>query len=230
VWQALRAELHDRGLEVVTVALDTGGADAVRPHVEAAGAEHPSLIDEAHRLDELLGVVNVPTGIWIDEEGTIVRGPETAYPGGGYEPPKEPPADATPQMREAIDVLSRLQVPKGYADAIRDWVANGVESRFALSPEQVVSRSKPRSRDAAEAAAAFELGQHLHRAGHADDAIGWFRRAQELQPDNWTYNRQAWNLLGRERKSTDVYGTDWMTEVKKIGPENYYDAVPEMSD
>lgn len=233
MWQELRTELHPRGLEIVTVALDTGGSGAVRPHVDKAGAEHPSLIDEAHQLDELLGVVNVPTAIWIDEDGMIVRGPETGYPGKsasgkGYQPPKEPPADASPQMREAIDVLSRLRVPKGYADAIRDWVAKGAASRFALTPEEVVSRSRPRSREAAEAAAAFELGQHLHRAGHSGDAIRWFRRAHELQPDNWTYKRQAWILLGPDRKSIDVYGGDWMTDVKKIGPENYYDPIPEL--
>jgi hypothetical protein len=228
VWQALRAELHPRGLEVVTVALDTGGPDIVRPIVEQAGAEHPSLVDAGHQLDELLGVVNVPSAVWIDESGTIVRGPETAYPGGGYETPKEAPPDASPRMREAIDVLSRLRVPKGYADALRDWVDKGSESRFALSPEEVVSRSRPRTRHVAEAAAAFELGQHLHRAGHTEDAVTWFRRAHELQPENWTYKRQAWNLLGPDQKSLDVYGGDWMTDVKKIGPENYYEPVPEL--
>ena len=227
MWQELRAELHSRGLEVVTVALDTGGPDAARPHVEKAGAEHPSLIDEAHQLDERLGVVNVPTAVWIDEDGVIVRGPETGYPGKsasgeGYQPPKEPPPDASPEMREAIDVLNRLRVPRGYADAIRDWVVNGADSRFALTPEEVVSRSRPRSREAAEAAAAFELGQHLHRAGHPADAITWFRRAHELQPDNWTYKRQAWDLLEPEQDPLEVYGGDWLTDVQKIGAENYY--------
>lgn len=228
MWQALRSELHAKGLEIVTVALDTGGPDTVRPHVEQAGAEHPSLIDSGHKLDELLGVVNVPSAVWIDESGMIVRGPETAYPGGGYESPKEAPPDASPRMREAIDVLSRLRVPKGYADAIRDWVDNSADSRFVLPPEEVISRSRPRTREVAEAAAAFELGQHLHIAGHAADAVKWFRRAHELQPDNWTYKRQAWNLLGPDQKSLDVYGGDWMTDVKKIGPENYYDPVPEL--
>ena len=230
MWQELRTELHPRGLEVVTVALDTGGADTVRPHVEQAGADHPSLIDTGHKLDELLGVVNVPTAVWIDEEGTIVRGPETGYPGGGYESPMEAPPDASPRMREAIAVLSKLRVPRGYADAIRNWVEKGAESRFALTPDEVVARSRPRPREAAEAAAAFELGQHLHRAGHGEDAIEWFRRAHELQPENWTYKRQAWSLLGPDRKSIDVYGGDWMTDVKKIGPENYYEPVPELED
>jgi hypothetical protein len=81
VWQELRTELRPQGLEVVTVALDTGGAERAEPWIDAARPEHPSLIDAAHRLDELLGISNVPTGVWIDEEGVLVRPPEPAFPG-----------------------------------------------------------------------------------------------------------------------------------------------------
>ena len=81
MWQELRSELHPQGVEVVTVALDSGGAEAAGPWIDAANAEHPSLIDEAHRLDALLGISNVPTGVWVDEEGVLVRPPEVAHPG-----------------------------------------------------------------------------------------------------------------------------------------------------
>ena len=60
------------GLEIVTVALDVD-ADAARPFIEQAQPEHPSLIDQAHVVDELFGIVNVPNGVWIDEDGMIVR-------------------------------------------------------------------------------------------------------------------------------------------------------------
>ena len=79
VWQALRTELHPRGLEIVTVALDAKGPAAARPWIEKAQPEHPSLIDATHQLDRL-GVVNVPSGIWIDERGIVVRPPEPAHP------------------------------------------------------------------------------------------------------------------------------------------------------
>src|SRR5204863_43812 len=81
VWQEVRRELHPQGVEVVTVALDVGGADAAGAFIDAAAPDHPSLIDREHRLTDLLGIVNVPSGIWIDEDGVIVRPPETAYPG-----------------------------------------------------------------------------------------------------------------------------------------------------
>ncbi|MDP8922004.1 MAG: TlpA family protein disulfide reductase, partial [Chloroflexota bacterium] len=60
MWQELRRELHPRGLEIVTVALDAE-PEAARPWIEAARPGHPSLIDRAHLVDELFGIVNVPS-------------------------------------------------------------------------------------------------------------------------------------------------------------------------
>ena len=57
-----------------------GGADPLRPFIELARPEHPSLVDETHRLDALFGVTNIPQNIWIDETGTIVRPPEPGSP------------------------------------------------------------------------------------------------------------------------------------------------------
>ena len=72
MWQGLRTELQPLGLEVVTVALDVD-PEAARRFIEAAAPEHPSLIDRAHLVDELFGIVNVPNSVWIDEQGVIVR-------------------------------------------------------------------------------------------------------------------------------------------------------------
>jgi hypothetical protein len=41
-----------------------------------------------------------------------------------------------------------------------------------------------------------------------------------LQPDNWTYRRQAWTLAGADRER--LYTTDWLTEVKRLGADGYY--------
>ena len=84
--------------------------------------------------------------------------------------------------------------PDVYVAAGRDWVERGADSAYALSPDEVVARSRPRPPEHAEAAAAFELAQHLWRAGERDAAVTWFRRAHALHPENWTYKRQAWVL------------------------------------
>jgi len=226
VWQELRSELHPRGLEIVTVALDTGGADAARHWIEAARPAHPSLIDRAHLVDELFGIVNVPSGVWIDEGGTIVRPPETAYPRRPAFLDRPVPIDAAPEVAAHSAELRKLRIePERYLAALRDWVVRGTASRYALAPEAVLVRSRPRPVEAATAAAHFALGQHLHRVGHPETAVGHFRAAYRLQPDNWTYKRQAWNLLPEGQDPREVYGGDWLTDVRRIGAEHYYPAL-----
>lgn len=230
----MRTELHPAGLEIVTVALDTDPSAAI-PFIERANPQHPSLIDSAHSLDELFGVVNVPSGIWIDEEGAIVRPPEPAWPGKSVfremmagAPPL--PADADPYVAKSLAVTRKIKTdPARYLNALRDWVANGAASRFALAPDEVVARSRPRGRAASEAAAHFELGQHLWRAGDNDGAVEHFKRAHELQPENWTYKRQAWQFVSPLlQNANEVYGTDWATEAERLGPETYYPQSPDL--
>ena len=223
MWQDLRAELRPRGLEIVTVALDTGGVEAAGPWIDRARPEHPSLIDEAHVLDELLGIVNVPSGVWVDEHGTMVRPPETAYPGRPRMYDRALPEDAPQRLRDIVAEAKRIRVDGDrYLAALRDWVEHGSQSGYALDPEEVVARSAPRSPQASRAAAAFELAQHLHRAGSSADAIPWFREAHRLQPENWTYKRQAWSLNDPLQGPSDEFESDWLTEIRRVGPENYY--------
>jgi hypothetical protein len=227
VWQASRQELHERGLEVVTVALDIGGAAAAGPWIDLANAEHPSLIDEAHLLDELLGVVNVPSGVWVDEQGTIVRPPEPAFPGRIVLADLALPPNSPPRLVEMMAEAAKIRTdPARYLAAVRDWVERGSDSAFALEPAEVVARSRPRPAEVSHAAACFELGQHLHRNGHAQDAVHWFREAHRLQPDNWTYKRQAWELVDPVFQGpSEEYEGDWLRDVRAIGAENYYPPV-----
>jgi len=219
----VREELAPAGFELVTVALDTGGAAAAGSWIERAGARHPSLIDQAHSVDELFGVVNVPSGIWIDESGMLVRPPETAYPRRPTFLDREVRDDDPPHVRERILEVRKLRIDaEVYMHALRDWVANGARSRYALAPEEVLRRMRGRTADEALAAAHFELGQYLYRAGHQTAAVAHFRAAHQLQPANWTYKRQAWSLADPSQGPTELYDGDWLTDVRRIGAENYY--------
>lgn len=222
MWQELRAELHDRGLEVVTVALDTAGAVAARPWIEAARPQHPALIDEHHRLDELFGIVNVPSGVWIDEQGTIVRPPEPAF--SAYPDWEEDGAGEGPRYKQRIVALEKqLRVEhEKYVAAVRDWAEKGADSRYVLPPEEVVARSRPRGGGEALAAAHFQLGCHLQRQGHQNEAVRYFKEAHRLQPDNWTYRCQAWSFVAPDLGPSAEYDTDWASEVEKAGVDAYY--------
>jgi hypothetical protein len=224
VWQELRKEFRPQGLEIVTVALDARGTETAGPWIARAAPEHPSLIDETHLVDALFGIVNVPSGVWIDEEGMIVRPPEPAHPRRPAYLDRAVPPDATPAQREGIELVKALHVEaERYLAALRDWVQRSGESPYALSPDEVIRRSRPRPIDEATAAAHFALGQALYGRGAQAAAVEHFRESHRLQPTNWTYRRDAWSLAGADREA--VYGTSWIEEVKREGVENYYPAL-----
>jgi hypothetical protein len=231
VWQALRDELQPTNTEVVTVALDTGGAAAAKPFVDMAAAQHPSLLDEAHVLDELLGIINVPMAVWIDEHGVLVRPAHAAHIQVSAFREAPIPEGLPERIRDTLVEVKKMKAdPEGYRAALGDWASNGASSRYAMTPDQVIAASQPRPADHARAIASFELGQHLWRTGARDDAVRWFREAHRLHPENWTYKRQAWTFATtKEGEPSDLlqgptvlYDGNWLDDIRRQGAEHYY--------
>ena len=161
------------------------GPEVALPFVEAAASTHPSLIDQTHYMDARFGVTNIPQVLWIDEKSTIVRPPHPASP--------LPVGEAALGM---IELVGGLDERERYVDMVKDWVEKGSDSRYALSPAEVVARSAERSLAISEAAAHFEMAQHLwRRDGFSEKALTHFNAAHRLQPDNITYKRQAYSAL-----------------------------------
>jgi hypothetical protein len=231
VWQALRDELQPTNTEVVTVALDTGGVAAAQPFVDMADPQHPSLLDEAHILDELLGIINVPMAVWIDETGVLVRPAHGAQIQVSPFQDRPIPDGLPERIHETLVEVKKMRTdPVGYRAAVLDWAEHGRASRFALTPDEVIARSQPRPADHARAIASFELGQHLWRQDEPDAAVRWFREAHRLHPENWTYKRQAWSFATTTpgeysdllQGPTDLYDGNWLDDIKRQGAEHYY--------
>ena len=238
MWQALRNELHPKGFELVAVGLDTQGNDGCRAFIEAAKPTHPSLIDRHHTLANLFGVINIPQSVWIDERGMIVRPAETAPapPTENRAPRLQMPAELPPRF---VEIMSEaVKIPNdaaAYHEALRDWVDKGAKSRYAMSPEQVIARSRPRDYDHALGHAHFELATELEIRGQHAAAVKHFREAHRLVPESWTFRRQAWSLergvegplarFWQGPKADDPkswpYAGDWLTDVRRVGAENY---------
>jgi hypothetical protein len=221
VWQALYAELAPAGLEIVTVALDTD-PEAARPFVEAAQATHPSLLDQSLSLVDMFGMTNVPFGLWVDEEGILVRPPEVAFADREDHLARSDTLAKMPEAQRRVveEMVGNLGDRSRYTRAVRDWVARGAESSWVMAPAEVVERSRPRPPEAARAAAHFELATHLHRAGFGPDAVAQFRLAHELDPENWSYKRQAFSLV--DRSWGKVYDRDLLSDLAEVGPEKFY--------
>ena len=240
MWQALREELHPKGIEFVTVGMDAAGPEPCRQYIENANPTHPSLVDDSHQMAEKFGVINIPNGIWIDENGVIVRPAEAANPRTELATGRYQPIDGLPdRMNDILAEASKIEVSTEYVDMLRDWVEHGADSRFALDPDEVVRRSKPRDASTAEGQAHFELGAHLWKQGDRAGAEEHWREAHRLYPDNFSYKRQAWSLASEGtgpferywqgpvpgKEDEWPYESDWLSEVRAKGAENYYPPV-----
>ena len=118
--------------------MDVRGAESAGPWIERANPTYPCLIDAEHHVSELYNMVNVPSAVWIAEDGRIVRPTETA--GTGDEWRGMMTGDMGPEELKALS-----DKRNAYQDAIRDWVAKGDESIYALSPDEVRARMRPPS-------------------------------------------------------------------------------------
>jgi hypothetical protein len=175
----------------------------------------------------LFGMTNAPFAIWIDEDGTIVRPAEVAFaPAAAREDGAADEQSAfmnqLPERQRRIiqQMVANTGERDRYADAIRDWAANGADSSYVMTETEVIERSRPRPPEFGLAAAHFELAQHLHRTGHERDAIPHFQEAHRLDPTNWSYHREALSLVDPEWGQ--VYERDMLSEVEAVGPETFY--------
>jgi hypothetical protein len=176
--------LHDQNFEIIAAAQDTGGEAAAGKWYDAAKATFTTLIDTQHAVSSAYQFINVPMGIWIDEQGRVVR-------------PAEPAWTTNQTMKIGSDKVI-LTEGEPYLAGLRDWVRNGKASHYALSDEEFARRVKPRSAAEMEADASFKLAVWFHDKGNAELAGKYWHRAQELNPDDWNYHRQDWSFTPTE--------------------------------
>ena len=184
--------------EIVAVAEDTGGLASADKFYARAKATFTSLIDPEHKVSSLYQMVNVPTGVWIDEEGTIVRPPEVAY-SKGYK------------------LLGTKLGDDRYAIGLRDWITRGAKSKFVMSADKLKPRLALRTKEQRMADAEFKLAVFFHGRGDRTSARKHFKRAQQLAPENWNYHRQDWAFV-----PTDAV-FKFLAKNAKLGGRPYYE-------
>ena len=186
------------------MAEDTGGVKDAGKTITDANPAYTVLIDQDHLVSKLYNMVNVPTGVWINEQGRIVRPNEVAF------------------VDDRFKVFTGLD-SAGYLNALKDWAQKGDKSAYVMSEEKLESKLGPPDAEALQAEAEFGLGEQLYRAGHLPEAIPHFKEAQRLNPKSWNYKRQAYKL-----SSESDYGTTFLEEVQKAGGSKVYYAPPDL--
>jgi hypothetical protein len=186
--------------EIVAAAQDTGGEAAAGKFYDAAQATFTTLVDTKHTVSSAFQSTNVPTGVWVDEQGRLVRPAEPAW---------------TQSRTDTFGGKPLVIEGDSYVTALRDWVRNGNRSPYVLSDEEFARRVKPRAPEAMEAEACFKLAVWFHEAGQDALAAKYFERAQALNPDDWNYHRQEWSFTPQDA------GRKWLDKFMKLETPYY---------
>ena len=193
MWQALYEELKELGFVVITVALDRGPEDA-RPWIEAASPTHPSLIDVGHAVADLYNMVNVPTVVWIDERGRIVRPNDVAF---GTDTFRHITGIEAARHLGALRawVRGEAQPKASRADMEIPRAERGGEAPIMTAREVRTLQPVPSPADQ-QARAEFGLGRWLAERGRGEAAERHFVRAGELAPHDFTIRRGTMPIRG----------------------------------
>jgi hypothetical protein len=166
------------------VALDDS-VEAIRPWVEAADPPLTSVVvalDADHLLAEAYGITNVPSTVWLDEDGAIAK------------PPTITPGDNSFREFTQIDA-------EAHHEALRRWVHHGE------LPDATGAEVAPRlpTEDEQRARAERRLASWLHRHGHEAAATTHYERAVALAPLDWTISRGSMPAQGKDPFGDDFF-------------------------
>jgi hypothetical protein len=200
VWQSIYEELKSDNFEIISLAQDAGGEAAAGPIFDAAQVSYTAIIDVNHHISALYNLVNVPSGVWIDEQGKIQRINEGTY--------------------AAVHSLGATSFGTDeYVPIVRDWVAKGAESRYVWDLEKVRQSIIQRTPEAERAQPAFRIGTYYFTNGNDAKAEIYWTMAQELDPTDWNYLRQ--DLQYEEGGSAGPQWRERRNQIESAGGSYY---------
>ena len=144
-------------------------------------------------MSALYNLVNVPSAVWIDEQGQVRRIDEGTY--------------ATTHDLDGFK-FGRSD----YAPMVVDWVENGDASEHVQAPVAIAAKTPEEAR----AEPAFTLGIYYHSIGNQAKAERYWAEAQALNPDSWNYHRQDWAFTPEEA------GPNWQEKFQALEGRPYY--------
>ena len=204
MWQQVYEEINDPNFVLICVAQDTGGEAAAGPIFDAANPTYIQVVDENHIISSAFNFVNVPSSVWIDEEGRIVRIDEGTYS----------KTHAIGEGEQAITFGNDVYTP-----ALKDWVARGADSEFVQSAATVTGNIREHSFDQLKADAAFRLANLFRAHGQKEKTEVYWEMAKALNPDSINFIRQ--NLTLSEEGSAGETFMQVMGEYVAQGREYY---------
>ena len=146
-------------------------------------------------MSALYNLVNVPSAVWIDEQGRVRRIDEGTY--------------ATTHKMGEFE-FGR----DDYAPMVADWVAKGEASAYMTPVGSLRIAAKTQAHARAEPT--FKLGLYFNELGQTAKADKYWQQAQALNPESWNYHRQDWAYTPEEASK------NWQRKAQGLGEKPYY--------
>jgi hypothetical protein len=208
VWQKFYEQYHHKNFEILSISMDTQGAEVARRFTEAAGVTFPSAVDRAQGLWDLYGFPVVPNGFFVDEQG-IIRYAKI----GGFD--VRDAADraaiehllSAPSPQQTVEPASNFTRPLEealhQAEAAVKRDPKNLDLRLTLAERLVENKQDNRGRS--EFQSVLEVNPKSTRAlvglatayldlGQKDKALITLQKAYALDPDNWIIHKQIWAI------------------------------------
>lgn len=148
----------------MVIAQDAQVAEVAKPWVEKAGGTYRALLDQYNVIGKSYNLKFVPVGIFVDEEGKLVRTVGSVNIGDDD------------LQNELAEWATSGTVPKAWADVDKD-----TKLRSLTAEEK-------------EADARFQLAVVLLESGKRKEAIVELKQAFVLDPQNWLIRKQLWAI------------------------------------
>lgn len=146
------------------IAQDAQGAEVARPWVEKAGGTYRALLDQHNAIGKAYNVKFVPVGIFVDEEGRLVRSVGSVS------------IDNEALRGELVEWITTGDIPGVWRNSDKE------------------EKPRVLTADEREADAIFQRAIALLKQGKREDAIAELKRAYVLDPKNWLIRKQLWAI------------------------------------
>ncbi len=194
MWQQFLDEHNGQlAFAFLTVAVD---ADPEHARAFAAPYSFPTAVDRANTLGRLFDFDVVPNGLFVDESGVI----QFLHIGGFYL--------RRPEVRTQVEALLTADFSQGQRpefvvqEPLSIEIIRGELSHHPDDPDLLAA-----------------LGDALLQERRAEDAVGAFRRAAELAPDDWA---AAFGLGTAYRGVGDrAAALHWWRRALELDPKNF---------
>jgi tetratricopeptide (TPR) repeat protein len=208
VWQKFYEKHQHENFEILSISMDTQGAEVAKRFTEAAGVTFPSAVDRAQGLWDLYGFPVVPNGFFVDEKGILryakIGDFDARNPADVAAIERLLAAPSAPQATQPVSEYTRsIKEALQRAEEAVEREPENLDRRLTLAERRVEAKQDAQAlrdfqsvleKDPKSTRALVGLATAYLDLEQKDKALSALRQASALDPGNWIIHKQIWAI------------------------------------